>query len=106
MKLLKRTDYDIRRIADADVEIDIDMISGVNDYINDPIPVLYQSGYLTIRSFDEMFGIYRLGFPNMEVRKGYARPFAADSRKLFRIGVSFSKENRRIEDWKILDSEA
>ena len=38
--------------------------------------------------------------------KGYARPFAADSRKLFRIGVSFSKENRRIEDWKILDSEA
>ena len=61
-----------------------------------------------------MFGIYRLGFPNMEVRKGYARPFAkgyarpfaADSRKLFRIGVSFSKENRRIEDWKILDSEA
>ena len=106
VKLLKRTDYDIRRIADADVEIDIDMISGVNDYINDPIPVLYQSGYLTIRSFDEMFGIYRLGFPNMEVRKGYARPFAADSRKLFRIGVSFSKENRRIEDWKILDSEA
>ena len=70
VKLLKRTDYDIRRIADADVEIDIDMISGVNDYINDPIPVLYQSGYLTIRSFDEMFGIYRLGFPNMEVRKG------------------------------------
>ena len=121
VKLLKRTDYDIRRIADADVEktdydirriadddveIDVDMISGVNDYINDPIPVLYQSGYLTIRSFDEMFGIYRLGFPNMEVRKGYARPFAADSRKLFRIGVSFSKENRRIEDWKILDSEA
>ena len=106
VKLLKRTDYDIRRIADADVEIDIDMISGVNDYINDPIPVLYQSGYLTIRSFDEMFGIYRLGFPNMEVRKGYARPFAADSRKLFRIGVSFSKGNRRIEDWKILDSEA
>ena len=38
--------------------------------------------------------------------KGYARPFAADSRKLFRIGVSFSKGNRRIEDWKILDSEA
>ena len=34
--------------------------------------------------------------------KGYARPFAADARKLFRIGVSFSKENRRIEDWKII----
>ena len=71
VNLLKQTDYDIRRIADNDVEIDMDMISGVNDYINDPIPVLYQSGYLTIRSFDEMFGIYNLGFPNMEVRKGF-----------------------------------
>ena len=34
VNLLKRTDYDIRRIADNDVEIDSDMISGVNDYIN------------------------------------------------------------------------
>ena len=33
--------------------------------------------------------------------KGYDRPFATDSRRLFRIGVSFSKENRRIEEWKI-----
>ena len=43
--LLKQTDYDIRRIVDNDVEIDADMFSGANDYINDPIPVLYQSGY-------------------------------------------------------------
>ena len=34
--------------------------------------------------------------------KGYDRPFATDSRRLFRIGVSFSKENRRIEEWKII----
>ena len=34
--------------------------------------------------------------------KGYDKPFAADSRKLYKIGVSFSKENRRIDDWKII----
>ena len=34
--------------------------------------------------------------------KGYARPFATDSRKLFRIGVNFSTEKRRIDGWKVL----
>ena len=33
--------------------------------------------------------------------KGYAKPFAADSRKLFRIGANFSSTTRRIEEWKI-----
>ena len=33
--------------------------------------------------------------------KGYAKPFAADSRKLFRIGANFSSATRRIEEWKI-----
>ena len=34
--------------------------------------------------------------------KCYARPFAADPRKLFKIGVSFSTANRRIEEWKVV----
>ena len=33
--------------------------------------------------------------------KGYARRFAVDPRQLFRIGVNFSSESRRIESWKI-----
>ena len=33
--------------------------------------------------------------------KGYARKFATDSRKLFKIGVNFSSESRRIEAWEI-----
>lgn len=35
--------------------------------------------------------------------KGYAKPFVNDPRKLFKIGVSFSTENRRIEDWKVIE---
>ena len=34
--------------------------------------------------------------------KGYARPFADDPRRLFKIGVSFSTKNRCIEDWKVM----
>ena len=33
--------------------------------------------------------------------KGYDKPFADDSRKLYKIGVSFSTKERRIEEWKI-----
>ena len=35
--------------------------------------------------------------------KGYARPFVNDPRKIFKIGVSFSTVNRRIEDWKVIE---
>ncbi|MCQ2199733.1 MAG: ATP-binding protein [Paludibacteraceae bacterium] len=35
-----------------------------------PLPLLYQSGYLTIESYDDVLKSYRLHFPNYEVRKG------------------------------------
>ncbi|MBO4851777.1 MAG: ATP-binding protein [Prevotella sp.] len=37
-----------------------------------PLPVLYQSGYLTIKHYDRDRDMYTLGFPNEEVRKGFA----------------------------------
>ena len=40
--------------------------------ISDPIPVLYQSGYLTIKVYDKQSRQYRLGFPNEEVRQGFS----------------------------------
>jgi hypothetical protein len=41
------------------------------EMLTDPIPVLYQSGYLTIKAF--LNGVYTLGFPNEEVRYGFLR---------------------------------
>ncbi|MDY3846867.1 MAG: AAA family ATPase [Prevotella sp.] len=35
-----------------------------------PIPLLYQSGYLTIDSYDPLLKTYTLHFPNLEVREG------------------------------------
>ena len=40
---------------------------------DDPLPILYQSGYLTIKSYDCEFGDFRLGIPNQEVRQGFAQ---------------------------------
>ncbi len=42
------------------------------DEITDPIPVLYQSGYLTIKEYDKRRRLYRLSFPNEEVRQGFS----------------------------------
>ncbi|MDE6551532.1 MAG: ATP-binding protein [Muribaculaceae bacterium] len=35
--------------------------------------------------------------------KGYVRKFTSDSRKVFKIGVNFSSETRRIEGWIVKD---
>mgnify|MGYP001191507371 FL=1 len=37
--------------------------------------------------------------------KGYALPYLADKRKLYRIGVSFSSETGTVEEWKLESSE-
>ena len=36
--------------------------------------------------------------------KGYARPYAADPRKLFRIGVNFSSETGTISEFEVIES--
>ncbi|GHT25213.1 ATPase AAA [Bacteroidia bacterium] len=48
----------------------------INDYRReneDPIPLLFQTGYLTILGYQEAFDSYLLGFPNGEVRRGFSR---------------------------------
>ena len=42
------------------------------DSFSAPLPALYQSGYLTIKDFNRSRQMYTLGFPNYEVRTGFA----------------------------------
>ena len=41
-----------------------------------PLPLLYQSGYLTIKRYDPLFSIYTLDYPNKEVRLGMLNSLA------------------------------
>ena len=34
---------------------------------------------------------------------GYARPYAVDPRKLYKVGVNFSSKTGTIDDWKVID---
>ena len=51
----------------------IPQLSAFNpDAGDNPIPVMYQSGYLTIKDYNEEDDYLVLGFPNNEVRQGFA----------------------------------
>ena len=43
--------------------------------MTDALPLLYQSGYLTIKKYEPMFQEYTLGIPNKEVRDGLLNSF-------------------------------
>ena len=218
VNVMKKTSFDITTLSD-NVVVSVEDLGGMQDIVNRPVPLFFQTGYLTIKDYDQEFREYTLGFPNDEVKngflkfiysyyvpvnpaegntttstlaralrggapdvfmrtlealfanttyqiqgdaeknfqyakyiilallgeyvqaerstsngridlllqtkdyiyivelkidntadaalqqiedKGYAKPFVNDSRILFKIGVSFSTANRRIEDWKIL----
>ena len=219
VNVMKQTSFDVTTLSDQ-VEVSVEDLGGMQDIINRPIPLFFQTGYLTIKDYDKEFNIYTLGFPNDEVKngflkfifsyyvpvnpaegntttaklakalrtgspdvfmrtlealfanttyqiqgdseknfqyamyiimeligeyvqaeratsngridlllqtkdyiyiievkidntadaalqqieeKGYAKPFVNDLRKIFKIGVSFSTANRRIEDWKVIE---
>ena len=217
VKVMQKTSFDITTLSEE--EADSALLSTVNTVFENPVPLLFQTGYLSVIGYDNEVGLYRLGFPNKEVKtgflnfifqyyipgeqvsgitlvskiartirtgkpeemmllleglfaranyqiqgdaekdfqyamyiifellgeyvqtekqtsngridilletdkyvyiieiktdssanealrqieeKGYIKPFTADSRKVFKIGVSFSSRDRRIEDWKVV----
>lgn len=68
--LLKRNHYNLEQMAHEETNSDV-----LNSIYADesPIPVIYQSGYLTIKDYDSRFENYTLGFPNREVEEGFIK---------------------------------
>lgn len=63
----------------VNLDIDVDRLNGIKAKFLDledggdenPVTLLYQSGYLTIKSFDRKTRRYTLGFPNREVEESF-----------------------------------
>ena len=76
IKLLQKYNVGLRDLTGQD--------AGVSDFDVSPenmttvLPLLYQSGYLTIKRYDPMIDLYTLGYPNEEVRTGMVRSLAAN----------------------------
>jgi hypothetical protein len=69
--LLKKHNYNLEFMST--VECDADVLNSVDSQSTNPVPVIYQSGYLTIKDYDPEFGLYTLGFPNREVEDGFLK---------------------------------
>ena len=96
-EMLKKTDFDLRELDG--IEVSAASLSDDRANINNPVPMIYQSGYLTIKAYDEEFQIFTLGFPNDEVKYGFLNfvtPFytpLAETETSFYIG-KFIRELR------------
>ncbi len=71
VELLKLHHYSLNEMAHERATSDV--LNSVDSASTNPIPVIYQSGYLTIKDYDKEFDMYTLGFPNREVEEGFVK---------------------------------
>jgi hypothetical protein len=72
VEMLEKMDFDPRLFENEVMASDTDF-DKPTERLTDPLPVLYQSGYLTIKEYNELTKLYLLGYPNEEVRVGFTR---------------------------------
>ena len=68
LKQLEKFHVDLTSLERQDVVLSSFDLSP--EEMTDALPLLYQSGYLTIKNYDPLFQQYTLGIPNKEVRDG------------------------------------
>ncbi len=68
-ELLRSHNSILERMASCQTTTKI--LDSIDPNSTSPIPVIYQSGYLTIKDYDPEFKLYTLGFPNQEVEAGF-----------------------------------
>ena len=71
VKLLINSNFRLEDLAEGGVTGDV--LNSVDIASSDPIPVIFQSGYLTIKGYYKDYDEYLLDFPNEEVKKGFLR---------------------------------
>ena len=69
-KTLRNTNYDINKLEN-DVTIAVRAVDEYRAGETSLVPLLFQSGYLTIKSYDASIDAFTLGFPNEEVKYGF-----------------------------------
>ena len=69
IELLRKYDFDIESLDG--MKAPAEQFDVPTEQIVNPLPVLYQSGYLTIKDYDPEYMEYTLAYPNEEVRLGF-----------------------------------
>ena len=72
VNVMKQTLFDVTRFLE-DIDVSAFSISSLQDIAQRPIPLMHQTGYLTIKGYDKEFKEYTLGFPNDEVKNCFLK---------------------------------
>ncbi|UTC83656.1 ATP-binding protein [Treponema denticola] len=92
---LKDAHYNIPDL-DGNVELNEAGIELYRADAKNPLPILFQSGYLTINEYIEEVNMYRLGFPNDEVRYSFLE-------NLFPSYSSLRPDETGVSIWKFVE---
>lgn len=65
---LKRENSDLKELLNT--RCNVNVLAGLDLRSSNPLALLYQTGYLTIKEFDRKSRLYTLGIPNKEVKEG------------------------------------
>jgi hypothetical protein len=68
--LLKKSEFNILEFQQG-IKVSVQLIDDYRIGSDNPVPILYQSGYLTIKDYEKRTERYILGFPNEEVEYGF-----------------------------------
>lgn len=73
---LRKSGFDPKLITSGDLYAEGNVLTDYRYENEDPIPLFYQTGYLTIRGYDRKYRSYQLDYPNDEVRYGFLESLA------------------------------
>ena len=68
---LKQMDFDVAQFSNLKLYATEKRLSDYRGDNPDIVPLLYQTGYLTLKKYDSQAEYYALGFPNDEVKYGF-----------------------------------
>ncbi len=71
IKTMKNTPEDFMSLVDGEKKVSVESFKTYDPETHKLLPLLYQSGYLTIKDYDSESELYNLFFPNREVEKGF-----------------------------------
>ena len=101
VEYLKAAHYNIPDL-EGNVRLDESDLEANRTDSRNPLPILFQAGYLTIKEYQTLFNVYRLGFPNDEVRYGFMKNLLDGfAPSLYGAGVAASDFARDILEGKV-----
>ena len=78
------------RLLEEGIDVDTRSLEEYRLNSSEPVPLLYQTGYLTIRSYEKEFKSYTIALPNEEVKYGMYK-------RLLPLYAGFPSDDRKIE---------